>query len=115
MPWSAIPEARVTRVGIHGIATYVDGDGTVATGPGDAQHPHDMPWVPSEPELALIEQVLSSRGYTKRAPDAELIADLTGDGRRERVAVWDGTLTICGDGVPRRHGVLLRATSAGSS
>jgi hypothetical protein len=97
VPWSAIPEARVTRVGIHGLATYVDGDGTVATGPGDAQHPHDMPWVPSEPELALIEQVLSSKGYTRRAPDAELVADLTGDGRRERVAVWDSTLTICGD------------------
>jgi hypothetical protein len=97
VPWGAIPEARVTRVGVHGIATYVDGDGTVATGPGDAQHPHDMPWVPSEPELALIEQVLSSRGMTKRAPDAELVADLTGDGRRERVAVWGTTLTICGD------------------
>ena len=97
VPWGAIPEGRVTRVGVHGIATYVDGDGTVATGPGDAQHPHDMPWVPSEPELALIEQVLSSRGMTKRAPDAELVADLTGDGRRERVAVWGTTLTICGD------------------
>jgi hypothetical protein len=97
VPWSSIPEARVTRVGIHGLATYVDGDGTVATGPGDAQHPHDMPWLPSEPELALIEQVLSPKGYTKRAPDAELVADLTGDGRRERVAVWGTTLTICGD------------------
>jgi hypothetical protein len=97
VPWASIPEARVTRVGIHGIATYVDGDGTIATGPGDAQHPHDMPWVPSEPELALIEQVLASKGYTKRAPDVELVADLTGDGRRERVAVWDGILTICGD------------------
>jgi hypothetical protein len=74
-----------------------DSGGSIATGPGDAQHPHDMPWVPSEPELALIEQVLSAKGYTKRAPDAELVADLTGDGRRERVAVWDGTLTICGD------------------
>jgi hypothetical protein len=97
VPWRSIPEARVTRVGIHGLATYVDGDGTVSTGPGDAQHPHDMPWVPSEPELALIEQVLTNKGLTKRAPDAELVADLTGDGRRERVAVWGTTLTICGD------------------
>ena len=97
VPWSALPEARVTRVGIHGLAAYVDDGGAVATGPGDADHPHDMPWVPSESELALIEQVLSAKGYTRRAPDAELVADLTGDGRRERVAVWDGTLTICGD------------------
>jgi hypothetical protein len=97
VPWSALPELRVTRVGVHGLATYVDGDGTVATGPGDPAHPRDMPWVPSEAELALIEQVLSGKGYTKRAPDAELVADLTGDGRRERVAVWGTTLTITGD------------------
>lgn len=96
VPWSALPEARVTRVGIHGIATYVDAGGSIATGPGDASHPRDMPWVPSEPELALIEQVLSEHGYTKRSPDAELVADLTGNGTRERVAVWGTTLTIVG-------------------
>jgi hypothetical protein len=96
VPWSSLPEMRTTLVGIHGIAAYVDGDGVVATGPGDAQHPRDMPWVPSEPELSLVEQVLQPRGLTKRAPDVELVADLTGDGVRERVAVWESTLTICG-------------------
>lgn len=96
VPLGAIPEMRSTLVGVHGIAAYVDGDGVVATGSGDAQHPRDMPWVPSEPELSLIEQVLQPRGLTKRAPDAELVADLTGDGVRERVAVWESTLTICG-------------------
>jgi len=96
VPWSAIPEMRATLVGVHGIAAYVDGDGIVATGSGDAQHPRDMPWVPSEPELSLIEQVLQPRGLTKRAPDAELVADLTGDGVRERVALWESTLTITG-------------------
>jgi hypothetical protein len=98
VPWSSIPEMRSTLVGVHGIAAYVDGDGVVATGSGDAQHPRDMPWVPSEPEISLIEQVLQPRGLTKRAPDAEIVADLTGDGVRERVAVWDSTLTICGTG-----------------
>lgn len=96
VPWSALPEARVTRVGIHGVATYVDGGGTVATGPGDASKPRDMAWVPSEPELAMIEQLLAPKGYTKRAPDAELVADLDGDGHRERVAVWASALTITG-------------------
>ncbi len=96
VPWGALPEARVTRVGIHGVAAYVDGDGTVATGPGDAQHPRDMAWVPSEPELAMIEQLLGPKGLTRRTPDVELVADLTGDGRRERVAVWGNALTICG-------------------
>jgi hypothetical protein len=96
IPWGALPELRVTKVGIHGVATYVDGDGTIATGPGDAAHPRDMPWLPSEPELSMIEQLLQPKGLTKRAPDVELVADLTGDGTRERVAVWDNDLTICG-------------------
>jgi len=96
IPWSSLPEMRATRVGIHGLAAYVDGDGTIATGPGDAQHPRDMAWVPSEPELALIEQMLRPKGLTKRAPDVELVADLTGDGQRERVAVWESYVTICG-------------------
>ena len=95
-PWADIAEGRWTRVGVHGVAAYVDGDGVVATGPGDAQHPRDMAWVPSEPELALIEQVLQSKGLTTRSPDVELVADLTGDGIRERVAVWENLLTICG-------------------
>ena len=96
IPWSSLPEMRQTRVGIHGLAAYVDGDGVVATGPGDAQHPRDMAWVPSEPELALIDQLLRPKGLTRRAPDLELVADLVGDGHRERVAVWENTVTICG-------------------
>jgi hypothetical protein len=96
IPWASLPELRTTRVGVHGFAAYVDGDGTIATGPGDAQHPRDMAWIPSEPELSLIEQMLAPKGLTKRAPDFELVADLTGDGMRERVAVWETYLTICG-------------------
>ena len=96
VPWSAVPELKTTRVGVHGLAAYVDGDGTVATGPGDTQHPRDMVWIPSEPELSLIEQLLQPKGLTKRAPDVELVADLTGDGVRERVAVWEQYITICG-------------------
>ena len=46
-------------------------DGVVATGPGDAQHPRDMAWIPSEPELSMVEQLLAPKGYTKRAPDVE--------------------------------------------
>ncbi|HEX3345953.1 MAG TPA: hypothetical protein VHS09_15320 [Polyangiaceae bacterium] len=96
IPWGAVPELKTTRVGVHGLAEYVDGDGTIATGPGDAQHPRDMVWIPSEPELSMIEQLLQPKGLTKRAPDVELVADLTGDGVRERVAVWEQYITICG-------------------
>jgi hypothetical protein len=96
VPWSALPEARTTRVGIHGSARYFDGENVIATGPGDAQHPKAMAWVPSEPELSMIEQLLTPRALTKTAPVAEVVADLTGDGIRERVAVFDRYLTVCG-------------------
>jgi hypothetical protein len=96
VPFAAIAEMRSTRVGIHGRAAYVDGDAVIATGPGDAQHPTAMAWVPSEPELSLIEQLLAPKGLTKIAPAAEIVADLTGDGVRERIAVFEHYLTICG-------------------
>ncbi|HXN32020.1 MAG TPA: hypothetical protein VN894_09165, partial [Polyangiaceae bacterium] len=96
VPFGAVPEMRSTRVGIHGLAAYVNKDGVVATGPGDAQHPLAMAWVPSEPEMALIEQLLTPKGLTKIAPAAEIVADLTGDGVRERIAVFEHYLTICG-------------------
>jgi hypothetical protein len=96
VPFGAMPEMRTTRVGIHGLAAYVNRDGVVATGPGDAQHPLAMPWVPSEPELSMIEQLLTPKGLTKIAPAADIVADLTGDGVRERIAVFEHYLTICG-------------------
>lgn len=108
VPWSSLPEMRTTRVGVHGYAAYVDGDGVVATGPADAQHPRDMAWIPSEPELSMIEQLLQPKGLTRRAPDVELVADLTGDGIRERVAVWEGYLTICGTGYMGGTGFFFR-------
>ena len=108
VPWSALPEARTTRVGIHGVASYVDGENVVATGPGDAAHPRAMAWVPSEPELSMIEQLLAPKGLTRRAPDAEIVADLTGDGVRERVAVWENYLTVCGSSYLGGSGFFFR-------
>jgi hypothetical protein len=96
VPWSSLPEARTTRVGIHGAARYFDGENLIATGPGDAQHPAAMPSVPSEPELSMIEQLLTPKSLTKTAPAVDVVADLTGNGFRERVAVFDHYLTICG-------------------
>jgi hypothetical protein len=96
IPWSAIPEARSTRVGIHGVARYVKGDEEVATGPVNTQHPGSMAWIPSEPELSMIEQFLGPKGLTKTSPSFDAVADLTGDGVRERIAVFDHYLTICG-------------------
>jgi hypothetical protein len=96
IPWSALPDARGTRVGVHGVARYVKGDEEIATGPVDPQHPASMAWIPSEPELSMIEQFLTPKGLTKTQPSFDAVADLTGDGVRERIAVFDHFLTICG-------------------
>jgi hypothetical protein len=96
LPLASLGELRTTRVGVRGFAAYVDGDGIVATGPSDLKHPAAMAWIPSEPELSMIEQLLQPKGLTHQAPAAEVVADLTGDGTRERVAVFEHYLTICG-------------------
>jgi hypothetical protein len=96
VPWTALPELRTTRVGIRGTARYFDGENLVATGPGDAQHPAAMAWVPSEPELSMVEQLFKPKSLTKTTPSVDVVADLTGDGIRERIAVFDHYLTICG-------------------
>ncbi len=96
MPWSSLPEAQATRVGIHGVARYVEGDDEIATGPVNVQHPSAMAWIPSEPELSMIEQFLAPKGLTKASPTFDAVADLTGDGVRERIAVFEHYLTICG-------------------
>jgi hypothetical protein len=108
VPLAALPELRTTRVGVHGAARYFDGENLVATGPGDAQHPAAMPWVPSEPELSMVEQLLTPRGLTKTAPTVDVVADLTGDGIRERVAVFGQNLTICGTGFMGGTGFFFR-------
>jgi hypothetical protein len=96
IPLGALPEMRVTRVGIRGVARYVHSDTIVATGSGDAQHATAMAWLPSESELSMIEQLLEPKGLTNTAPAVDRVADLTGDGSRERVAVFGPYLTICG-------------------
>jgi hypothetical protein len=96
IPLASLGDLRTTRVGVRGFAAYVDGDGIVATGPSDVKHPASMAWIPSEPELSMIEQLLQPKGLTHQAPAAEVVADLTGDGMRERIAVYEHYLTICG-------------------
>jgi len=96
IPWSALPEARWTRVGIRGVGRYSAVGTLISTGSGDALHPAEMPWVPSESELSMIEQLLAPKGLAETTPLADLVADLTGDGIRERVAVFGHFLTICG-------------------
>ena len=94
IPWSALAPPTI-RVGLRGVARFHDGTRLViATGNGDAQSPNDMPALPTESEEALLEQFLIPKGLS--APKFELLADIRGDGMKERVAVYDRYLTVVG-------------------
>jgi hypothetical protein len=108
IPLASLPELRVSRVGIHGVARYVHSDTVVATGTGDAQHPTAMPWLPSESELSMVEQLLEPKGLATTTPTVDRVADLTGDGIRERVAVFGPYLTICGSSFLAGTGFFFR-------
>ena len=96
VPWSALTPPGV-RVGLRGVARFHDGTRAIlATGSGDAQSPHDLPAIPTEPEEALTEQLLAPKGLLAATPKFDLLADLRGDAMKERVAVYDRYLTVVG-------------------
>jgi hypothetical protein len=102
IPWSAFPEARYVRVGLRAAIRYTISDGgaqarnVVSTGPGDASTPSLLPPLLNEAEQSMLDGLLSQKGLAGQKPMVELLADLTGDGMRERVAVWGSYLTISG-------------------
>jgi hypothetical protein len=96
VPWGAIAPSTV-RVGLRGVAAFHDGTRAVlATGDGDASSPRDMPALPTQPERALVEMFLSPKGLLQTQPKFELLADITGDAMKERIAVYDHYLTVVG-------------------
>lgn len=96
-PWSVFPESRNVRVGLRGACRYYDNSGTIlATGNGDAKSVSQLPALPTSPELSLYEGLLSSRGFS--VPKIEIYADIAGDAQKERIAVYDRTVTIVGAG-----------------
>ena len=100
-PWSAFPEGRTTRVGLRGLARYTDAGmsgirGVLATGSGDASQPARMDPVPTEPVQAITEGLLEPKGLLTTAPKFDLVADVAGDGMKERVTAYDQFLVVCG-------------------
>jgi hypothetical protein len=102
IPWSAFPEGRLVRVGLRGVARYYDSDslGTlesiIATAPGDAASAASLPSLPTDPEQAMIEGLLAPKGLLAQAAKFDVVADVAGDAMKERIAVFDRYLTICG-------------------
>ena len=102
IPWSAFPEARTTRVGLRGAGRYYDAQGSsgikavLATSQGDVGHPVDLAALPMESEQSLIEQYLTPKGLLAATPRADVYADINGDGTKERIAVFEHTVTVVG-------------------
>ncbi len=98
VPWSAFPEARTIRVGLRGAGRYYASGRVLATGPGDARHPDELPPLPTDPEQSLDEGFLADHNLRGRSPSFDLLADVAGDAMKERIQVWGTTLTVCGPG-----------------
>ncbi len=104
LPWSAFPEGRLVRVGLRGAARYTKASapgtiaGILATASGDASSPASLPPLPTEAEQALIEQLLGPKHLVDQPPKLDRIADVAGDGMKERVAVFGKYLVVCGPG-----------------
>lgn len=99
VPWSAMPAAQTVRVGLRGACRFHDGETIVSTGPGDARTPKELAPIPTSPELALMEGILAEKGLAQSTPRFDIVADVAGDGAKERVTVWgDRILTVVGHG-----------------
>lgn len=102
IPWSTFPEARTLRVGLRGVVRYHDvgkgGGGVVATGPGDATKPAELPALPTDAEHAVVEGLLQPKGLAGDKPRYDLFVDVFGDAMKERVSVFGRYFVVCGPG-----------------
>lgn len=98
IPWASLPEGGKTRVGLRGAIRVYDNDGkgiegvvgNAPEGPSDA-----LPRVPIEAELSIDDTFATEKQLTG-APTIDVVADVAGDGLRERILVWDRWVVIAG-------------------
>jgi hypothetical protein len=102
IPWTAIPEAHRTRVGLRGAGRYYDASapgtiaGVLATGPGDVGAPLQLAALATEAELSMVENLLVPNGLVGQQPVVDRVADIAGDSMKERVVVYGKFLVVCG-------------------
>jgi hypothetical protein len=102
IPWSAIPDSATVRIGYRGAVLLhdVDAGGEKVIGTTRARGYADLPPLSTEPELALGAGLLREKGL-RRPPRHNLLADVVGDARRERVLVYGRYLVVLGHGYRR--------------
>lgn len=99
IPWSAFPAAARTRVGLRATVRYHDFDrgklvARIAT--STARTAASLPPLPTDPEQGLYDSLIKAKGL-QETPARELYGNVSGDGFVERVAQYDGYLTIVGN------------------
>ncbi|WP_437670304.1 hypothetical protein [Sorangium sp. So ce131] len=100
IPWSAFPEAATTRVGLRAGLFVHDADGGAVdaiVGSAASEAYASLSPLATEPELALSEGLLKSKGI-HGAPSYDLVVDVAGDAMRERVIVYERYLVVLGPG-----------------
>lgn len=104
IPWSALPEARDTRVGLRGALFVYDADQSAAAknviGTAPSGDYAKLPAMPMEAEQALASGLLRDKGLGGR-PSCNLLVDVVGDSMKERVLAFDNYLVVLG---PRYRG-----------
>lgn len=103
VPWSTFAEARTMRVGLRAAFRYHDRDGTssrgvLGLGAGSAEHPFELPALPTTAEQAVVTGLLGPQGLAGTAPKIDVFADVAGDERKERISVFGRFFTVCGPG-----------------
>jgi hypothetical protein len=99
IPWSALPESRLLRVGLRGALFVHDADASraiesvVGSAPSTAYA--RLPALSMEAEQALSDGLLREKGL-REAPRCNLLADVVGDAMKERVLVFDRYLVVLG-------------------
>ena len=102
LPWSVVAPSGV-HLGLRGAMRYYDSEGSgiksvVATSNGDVASPSALATLPSESEQSMIDGFLSPKGLLATAPKVDIIADVVGDGQKDRITVYDRYLTVLGPG-----------------
>ncbi|MCC6648827.1 MAG: hypothetical protein IT374_25085 [Polyangiaceae bacterium] len=98
IPWSALPAAALSRVGLRGVVRGFDSDGggveSVLATSAEAS-PARLPRLPIDAEEAIETTFAKEKGLTG-APQHDVIADVTAGSSRERVMLWDQYLLVAG-------------------
>lgn len=99
IPWRAVPKSSTVRIGYRGVVQLHDADGSqrprAILGSAKSKRYGDMPPVSMPAEIALGSGLLRQRNI-QTPPVHNLMANVWGDGKLERVLVYDRFLVVLG-------------------